>query len=79
MNDHFPVNFEQWTRREQIDHISYSYTRAGLVAAILSHAGIELRDREISRDQVLKTEELAAIYLTLETEGPPSAEEIDDG
>lgn len=66
MSGHLPANFDGWDREQQIDHVAFSHTRAGLIAAILSYAGVEIEDREITRDEMLTTNDLAAIYLHME-------------
>lgn len=64
--EHLPPGFDDWPREKRIDFISYTHTRAGLIASILSYAGVDIEGREIDRDEVLTTNDLAAIYLALE-------------
>ena len=63
---HLPVGFGEWPREQRIDFVAYSHTRRGLVATMLSQAGVEIADREITRDEVLTKNDLAAIYCAME-------------
>lgn len=66
MSNHWPPEFETWPREQQIDHVAFSHTRAGLIAAILAHSGVDISDREITRDEMLTIDDLAAVYLHME-------------
>jgi hypothetical protein len=64
--DRWPPSFEEWPRDQQISEITLRMKRRGLVADILSHAGVDRDQYSLADDEKLTKEELAAIYLTLE-------------
>jgi len=64
--DRFPADIEEWSLEEQISHVAMRQTREGLLAALLSHAGLNPREFDLRADRKLYKRELAAIYLTLE-------------
>jgi hypothetical protein len=64
--EHLPPGWDWWDRDRCIDFLSMTHTRAGLIASILSYSGVDIDDRQITRDEVLTTNDLAAIYLALE-------------
>jgi len=64
--DRWPPNFEEWPRQDQISEITLRMKRRGLVADILSHAGVDRKQYSLEDDEKLTKKELAAIYLTLE-------------
>lgn len=63
---HLPATFDSWDREQQVDFLATVHTRAGLIASVLSHAGRDVRERDLDRDVRLTKPELAAIYITLE-------------
>jgi len=66
VSGHLPRDFDSWPREQHIDFVAFSHTRKGLVAAVLSQAGADVKDRDIARNELLTKNELAAIYLHME-------------
>lgn len=64
--DRWPPNFEEWPRDQQISEVTLRMKRRGLVANVLSHAGLDREEYDLEHDEKLTKKELAAIYLTLE-------------
>lgn len=62
---HLPVNFDSWPREQQVDHVAFTHTRAGLIASLLSMSGVDIANREITRKTMLTKDDLAAIYLAM--------------
>ena len=64
--DQWPPEFGSWTHEEQIEHVAMQQTREGLLASLLSHAGLDPSGKDLRADAKLYKHELAAIYLALE-------------
>jgi len=62
----YPPGFANWPHDAQIEHVRMKMTRKGLIAELLSRAGLDIADIEIRDDSKLTKNELAAIYLVVE-------------
>lgn len=60
-----PPDWDDWPDKDQIQHITGSFNRGGLVREVLLLSGVDVSDRNIDSDTQLRKDDLAAVYAAL--------------